>query len=286
VAQARSARKTWEATFALVTESERVAERLVDAGHATPDAVFRARADRSDVEQRLAEALETENAAARAFNQVLRRPLDTPVAQVADSLLVFELPVSEEEAIASALRRREELVQADAGIAAAKAGVRLATSSFLPSVSLALDYGFQGPDLSFGRNDDFAVASVVVSWNLFNGGQDLARRHSAQAESERLRLRRAELEDLVRLDVRQAYEAARVARDAIATADDRLEAARRTFQLLRRRYEEGLATQVEFLDARTSLTNAELNRLATVYRAGARYVELERAAALRNLPID
>ncbi len=283
VASARSARRTWESTLVLVTESERVAERLVEAGRATPDAVFRARAERSDVEQRLAEAREAEAAAARAFNQVLRRPLDTPVDEVADSLLQFDFTLTEDQAVASALARREELAQAEAGISAAEAGVRLASASFLPSVALAVDYGFQGRDLSFGRENDFAVASVVVWWNLFNGGRDLARRQSAQADAERLRLRRTELEDLVRLDVRQSYAAAVVARDAIATAEARLAAARRSFELVQRRYEEGLASQVEFLDGRTSFTNAELNRVLTIYRYATRYVDLERAAALRKL---
>jgi outer membrane protein TolC len=245
--------------------------------------VFRARADRSDVEQQLAEAREAENAASRAFNQVLRRPLDAPVDQISDSLLRFELTLTEEQAVANALTRREELPQAKAGIRAAEAGGRLATASFLPSVSLALDYGFQGSDLSFSRENDFAVASVVVSWNLFNGGRDLARRQSAQLEADRLRLRRTELEDLIRLEVRQAYEAAVVARNAITTAEARLAAAKRSFELVRRRYQEGVATQVEFLDARTSFTNSELNRTQTVYRYAIRYVELERAAALRRI---
>ncbi len=282
-AAARSARKTWEATLALVTENERVAGKLLEAGRATPDALFRARADRSDVEQRLADARETENAAARAFNQILRRPLDTPADEVPDSLLHFDIGFSEDEAVAGALAAREEVAAAGAGIRAADAGVRLANASFLPSVSVALDYGFQGRNLSFGSNNDYAVASVVVSWNLFNGGADLARRQSAQADAERLRLRRTELEDLVRLEVRQAYEAAVVARDAIATAEARRAAAERSFTLVRRRYEEGLASQVEFLDARTALTSAELNRTVTVYRYAIRYVDLERAAAMRRL---
>jgi outer membrane protein TolC len=285
VALARSARQVWESTLTLVTESERVASRLVEAGRATPDAVFRARADRSDVQQRLAEASETEAAAGRSFNQILRRPLDASVEPVADSLLRFELTLTEDQAVASALARREELAQGDAGIRAAEAGVRLATASFLPSVNLAFDYGFQGPDLSFGRDDDFAVASLVISWNLFNGGRDVARRQSAQFEAERLRLRRMELEDRVRLDVRQAYRAAVVARDAIVTAEARLAAAQRSFVLIRRRYQEGLASQVELLDARTSFTNAELNRVQTVYRYAGRYVDLERAAALRWLDL-
>ena len=283
VAAARSARGIWAATLALVTESERVATRLVDAGRSTPDVVFRARADRSEVEQRLAEARDDEDAAARAFNQLLRRPLETPVDELPDSLLRFELRLAEDEAVAVALARREELAQTTAGIRAADAGVRLATASFLPNVAVALDYGVQGQDLRLGRDEDYTVASVVLSWNVFNGGQDQARRQAAQADAQRLRLRRTELEDLVRLDVTRAYRAAVVARDAIATADAGLAAARRSFELVRRRYEEGLASQVEFLDARTAFTSAELNRVITVYRYAVRYVDLERAAALREL---
>ncbi len=283
VATARSARRTWEATLVLVTESERVATRLVEAGRATPDAVFRGRADRSDVEQRLAEARDAEDAAARAFNQLLRRPLATPVDELPDSLLRFELHLTEDEAITRALAGREELAQTDAGIRAADAGIRRATASFLPNVALALDYGVQGQDVRFSRDDDFAVASVVVSWNLFNGGQDAARRQAAQADAQQLRLRREELEELVRLDVTRAYRATIVARHAISTAEAGLAAARRNFELVRRRYEEGLANQVEFLDARTAFTNAELNRVITAYRYAMRYVDLERAAALRDL---
>lgn len=283
VGAARSARRTWEATLALVTESERVAQRLVDAGNATPDQVLRARADLSEIEQRLDEARQTEDAAARALNQILRRPLESPVAEMADSLLRFEIAVTEDQAVANALTKREELGQVEAGVHAANAGVRLASASFLPTLGVALDYGFQGSDLGFSGDDDFAVASIVLSWSLSLGGSDRARRTAARAEADRLRLRRTELEDLVQLDARQAYDAAVVARDAIATAEARLAAARRSFELVRRRYEEGLATQVEFLDARTTFTSADLNRSATVYRYAIRYVDLERAAALRDL---
>lgn len=281
---ARSVRRIWEATVVLVEESERVAQRLVEAGSATPDAVFRARAERSDVEQKLQEATEQEDAAVRAFNQLLDRPLETPVDSVAEASLRLPISLSEDEAVERALRGREELAGLQAGIGAAEASVRLATASFLPEVSLALDYGFQGQDLEFSRKHDFWMASLVFTWNAFDGGQGLARRQEARAEVNRLRTRRREVQDLIGLDVRQAYEAAVVAREAIGTAEDRLAAAQRTFELVRRRYEEGLATPIEFLDARTAYTNAELNRVFTVYRYAIRWVDLERAAALRDLP--
>ncbi|MGH7578334.1 MAG: TolC family protein, partial [Longimicrobiales bacterium] len=194
-----------------------------------------------------------------------------------------EPALTEDAAVASAIERREELAQVRAGMDAARSSVRLATASYLPSVALALDYGFQGNTVRFGSEDDFGVASIVVSWNPFSGGQHAARRQAAKADVQRLRARLAEAEDLVRLDVRQAHEAASVAFRAIETAEAQLAAARRSFQLVQRRWEEGLSSPIEFLDARTALTNAALNRSVTIYRYAIRHVDLERAAALRDL---
>jgi outer membrane protein TolC len=283
-AAARRVVETLEATLLLVQENERVAQRLTDAGRGTPDAVFRARAERAEVEQQLAEAQRGRDAAVRAFNQVLRRPLDAPVTGVPDSAFLQPLTIGVEEAVARALAEREELRQADAGILTGQAAERAALSTFLPSLALAVDYGFQGRDYAFRASDDFWMVSLVAQWNVFNGFGDAARRSAARHETERARTRRTEAADLVALEVRTAHEAAAVAWAAIATADARLAAAQRTFELVRRRYEEGVAGQIEFLDARTAFTGAQLNRILTVYTYATRRVELERAAALRVLP--
>src|SRR5260370_1035369 len=78
-ASARRAVEIYAASLALVQENERVAERLVAAGRATPEAVFRARADRSEIEQQLAEARQRDAAGAGVQNQILRRPLEAPL---------------------------------------------------------------------------------------------------------------------------------------------------------------------------------------------------------------
>jgi outer membrane protein TolC len=219
----------------------------------------------------------------RGLNRLLNRPLDTPVEAVPEDALDLPLPLTREEVVAQGLARREELREAASGVDAAGAQVRLSNAAFLPSIAVALDYGFQGRDLSFGPDDDYWTASVLVSWSLFNGGQDAARRDAAQAGLRQLELRRQEAEEEIRRDIVEAYEAARVARTSIATAQDRLAAARRSFELVRRRYEEGLASPVEFLDARTTLTRAELNRAITLHQYAIRWVDLERAAALRDI---
>lgn len=282
---ARRAADIYAAALTLVQENERVAGRLLAAGRATPEAVFRARADRSEIEQQLAEARQRHAAAVRVLNQTLRRPLDAEIDDIPDSAFNLPLTISPDSAVAHALAGREELRQVDAGIRTGQAGVRAATAAFLPNISVALDYGFQGRDVEFRSSRDYWVASLVVSWNIFSGGGDAARRAAAVLEVERARTLRQDLEDRITLEVRTAYDAALVARAAIATADDRLAASRRTFELVRRRYEEGAASPIELVDARTSLTSAELNRVVTAYQYAIRYVDLERAAALREIPL-
>lgn len=282
---ARAARvvELYRSTLPLLDENLRVAERLVARGTATPDAVLRARAERGETQQALAEAEVRNQAALRRFNQLLNRDLDTPVEVLPDSALAFAMTVDEDQAVRRALAGREELRQSDAGIAAAESQLRLAGAARLPTVALAVDYGFQGRDYRPSADEDFAMASLVVQWNAFNGGQTGARRQQARIAADQARTGRAQAEQQIELQVRTAFRAAQVARGAIATAEDRLAAARRTYELVERRYQEGIAPQIELIDARTAFTSAGLNLILTRYDYAARWVEVERAAALRQL---
>lgn len=288
--QAAAARRqvdVYEAALAVVAENERVAERLLAAGSATPEAVHRARADHADLQQQLDEARDQSAAAARELNRILRRPLEQqPIELIADSVFDLPLDLSADAAVERALARREELRQADAGVSTAQAGKRVATAALMPSAAFAFDYGYQGSDLALREDEHYWSASVVVSWSVFNSGRDLAARAGAGYDLDRARARRNEVADLVAVDARNAQQAAAVAHDAVATAETRLEATRRTYTLVRRRFEEGAASSFELVDARAALTSAELNRVLTAYRYAIRWVDLERAAALRDLSLE
>jgi outer membrane protein TolC len=184
----------------------------------------------------------------------------------------------------AASSRREEHDMAIAAIDGARAAQRASTSAFLPTVAVALDYGVQGNRYAFDRNHDVAVGSVVLQWNLFNGGQDDARRQGAAAVREGAGLQRAEIERQIALDVRTSWDAVQVARETLVAATARLTAARATFTLVDRRYAEGLASHLEWSDARAQYTAAQLNEVMTRYMLAARGVDLERAAALRTIP--
>ncbi|MBI5836165.1 MAG: TolC family protein [Candidatus Eisenbacteria bacterium] len=275
-----------ESALNLVQENERVAGKLLAAGRATPEAVHRARADRAEVAQQLDDARVRASAAARELNRVAGRADGAPVEDLPDSSFDLPLGVGAEEAVRSALTRREELAQADAGSRAARAAVRAATGTFLPNVSAAFDLAYQGERWGLRSKDRSWSASLVASWDLFRGGSDLARRAAARAGAERAELDRRDAAERIAVEVRNAHEAARVGRDALATADTRADAARHTYSMVRRRYEEGTASPLELTAARTQLTTAEINRVLTLYRYAILRVDLERAAALRDLPAE
>ena len=286
-ARASLAADLYAATVPLLDEALRVSERLLTAGKVTPDNVLRARAEQAAVVQQRDAARQLASAARQQFNYLAGRPIDAPMTLFADSLLAFDDRYTRTADLTAArtkaLAAREELVQLDRAADAVDGQRRLARAAYLPSVSVALDYGFQGNAIRFDSNRDFAVGSVVLSWNLFNGGQDRARVQQAALGRAALGAQREDAARSITLQVSVAHDAAGVARTAITTATERLTAASRTFDLVQRRFSEGLASQLELLDARTALTAAQVNRLITTYDFYQRVVEFERAGALSPL---
>jgi outer membrane protein TolC len=285
-ARSRQVVEVLEATDVLVREQLRVTERLLANGKVTADARHRAIAEKSAVDQQIAEAEQKHAAAARYLNFLLNRPADAAIAAPADTVLVFPEAPALDGALARARAAREELHQAEFGIRAASAQERLARSSNLPSLSLAVDYGIQGNEYHFDSRNDFAMASLVVQWNVFDGLQGAARRQEAAADGQRARVQRQELEQQIELQVRQAYDALQTVHRSLQAAQDRVTSARRSFELVARRYDEGMASPIELLEARTAYTAAQINQVLTRHEYGVRYIELERVAALRDLDAD
>lgn len=276
--------ETLEATVPLLDENVRVSERLIGAGQATPDVLLRARAERSELQQQIEEAHRQRSAAQRGFNLLRNRDEDTPIALADDSTLMHVDTLSRAALLAHALTHREELAQAGSGITLARAQQRMASAAYLPSVALAASYGVQGDRYRFNTRNDVGLASLVMQWNAFNGGQDAARREQASATRTEAEYRRREAERAIALQLGNAYDAVQSARSTLTTASDRLASAERAFSLVQRRFAEGLATPVEFLSARTAFTSAAINQVITRFTFATRVVELERAAALRSLP--
>ena len=283
--KARSSTDIVAASEALLRENLRVNQSLFDNGKITEDQVLRAHAELLQVEQ---QKREIENLATQAqsyFNFLLNRELLTPI-----DLRRAQRPGRRDTALeqlwTDALHRRPEVGQVEQLASASTEQVNVSRKQRWPMLSLGVDAGTQGEDYRFGDGYNFGTASLIFTWKLFDGGGDAARVRQAQATQRQLVLRQEEIAQQIRLEVQQAFDRLQTARDSLSTAAARSEAARAAFRIASRKRDEGVINQVEFIDARSALTSAELNQNLTQFNVLARRAELEYATSSGELPLD
>ncbi len=269
-------------TEMLLDENLRVSQSLFDNQKATEEVVFRARAELSALKQQRAEADRNAALAKSYFNFLLNRPLESAI-EIGDEAALVNEDLSLEAATARALERRDELQQLAFGVEAASRAVTLNRAAFLPELNLVADYGFQGEKYNFGSDDDYWMVSGILSWNLFNGFQDKARVQQAKLAADQLSTRRQELEQQIRLQSEEAWRNLEVARASSAAAADRLQSARKSFDIIERKYREGISPQIEYLDARNTLTAAGINDIVVRYDFRIRLAQFRQITAAVDL---
>ncbi|MCA9735567.1 TolC family protein, partial [candidate division KSB1 bacterium] len=199
------------------------------------------------------------------FNFLLNRPLQENIKVSESDYINQNLAISPEKAEQMALQNRQEIVQMRHAISAAQGNYNLVKSRFYPGLSLVVDYGFQGEKYSFTEKDDYWMASLVLSWNLFNGFQDQAKKEQARLAKQQLQARHYELQNQIRMQVKDALLTLKVSRDVLQSAAEQEKYASESFKIITKKYEQGMANHLEFLDARVSMTNAQINKIMKQY---------------------
>ena len=265
-------------TEALLIENHRVSQSLFDHDKVTRAVVLRAEAELHAFHQQQAEADKNHHLAKAYFNFLLNRPLDTEIA-VADFSFDNALPALFKEAEDRALEQREEIKQLTETVHIMESQVTIAKSKFLPGISAVVDYGYQGETYRFGRDDEFWMANLVASWNLFNGFQDKYKIDQTRMQKNSARLKLEEVKQQIRLQVMETAFNLNTSVRHIETAQAQLKAARKSYELVEVQYREGMISHIEYIDARNRLTQAEVNAIVARYEFQIRLAECEKAAA-------
>jgi outer membrane protein len=275
-----------QASLSLLEENLRVNESLFRNGKITQDQVLRARAELLAVVQQLRDARNGQSQARSYLNFLRNHPLDEELIPAAVEGEVARTVHDLAALRTAALANRPELEQLDRAAKAAEARVQLARADLKPTLSLGVDGGTQGEEYEFGRGRNFGMISLVLNWQFFDGGANRAEARSARAAARQAATRRDEVALQIQLEVQQALDRLETTSDSLTTAQARAEASRAGFRIASRKRDEGVINQVEFIDARSSLTSAELNLNVTRFDLLARQAELDYATAAGTLPLD
>jgi len=274
-----------DASVVLLNENLRVNESLFRNGKVTQDQVLRARAELLQVEQQSRDARNLAAQAQSYLNFLLNRPLETPLENAEVEANITATTRALAELRQAALDNRPEIAELTHLTRASEAQTGVAKAELWPTLSLGADGGIQGEEYEFGRGSNYYTVSLLLNWNLFDGGARRAVVRQSNAIARRTATQLTELTQQVQLEVQQSLDRLNTSADSLATAAARSEAARAGFRIASRKRDEGVISQVEFIDARSSLTGAELNLNVTRFEVLARQAELDYATAAGALPL-
>jgi outer membrane protein len=169
--------------------------------------------------------------------------------------------------------------QAEAQVAAARAGVRSARAPYLPTVSAGYSRGGSGFDPRFGFGDDpynyQGSLRLSLSYPLFNQfarEEGVVRARVAEDNAD-AQLRDARL--AARQQVVQALGALRTAQQQVEIQRASVAAAEEDLRVQRQRYEVGASTLLDQLTSQTQLSQARAQLIQARYNARVARAQLE-----------
>jgi len=197
----------------------------------------------------------------------------------------FEL--DENALITAAKQDRAELKMAKDNENAAKSQLSASGADNYPTLSADLSYGYKNgylPELEAIKQN--TVAAAQLSFPLFNGLKTYNQVAESKANYAAARERSLEAEDMIVAEVRQAVSEARASMDKIKATELHVQLAQEALKQAKVRYESGVITNLDLLNAETSLAQANFLRLQALYNYTLSRVALNKAVGAELLKQD
>jgi outer membrane protein TolC len=238
------------------------AEARYSAGVVTKNEVLEADVTLADSRQRYLTADNLRSLRASRLNSLLLRPLNDPV-QLEEVKKTPSAGITLEEAWVVAESESPEIRVIDAGILAKEESIRSVQAEYMPNFFLSGGYEYQQNQYMVHQDNWSLIAGVNI--NLSSGGATSSRVGMGKGELLSLRITRDKIVDAVRLDVKSAYLDLQSSAQKIDVMKTSVAQAEENLRLQRLRYQEGVGTAIEVLDAVTLLSTAETNSWRALY---------------------
>ncbi|MFN0104867.1 MAG: TolC family protein [Bryobacteraceae bacterium] len=270
--RAEASLRVAQANLTLAESLRKLAFDQKEAGTGTGIEVLRAEVQMANERQRLT-LLENERRRAhlqlaRLLNLGLDRELD-----LTDPLAMPESAIPAlDEALAAAQESRKDLSAQTLREQSARRSYDAVKWERLPSVYAFGDYGAIGLDI------ESAVATrtygATLRLPIFDGGRRDARRAEAAILLRQDELRTQDLRKQVELDVRLALDSIASAARQVQVSEEGVQLAERELAQAQRRYEGGVTSNIEVVDAQTRTERARDNRVMALFQYNQARIDL------------
>lgn len=209
-------------------------------------------------------------------------PVSVPPLEISIDDVVEKWPLTLEASIVLAYQNRAELEQQLAQRDISEQLRRQELSVLGPQVDLFANYLISDTLTTTDSFNDTYQVGVQVSMALFEGGAARARARQQELNANIAERNFEETRNGVRLAVENAYYALQSNFTNIDTARVAVNQAQRALDLANLRFDAGVGTQLDILNAQSELTDAEVNLVQALVGYNRSLAELERAVS--NIP--
>lgn len=227
--------------------------------------VLRSEVELANAQQNYITASNQYDVAEATLNNIIGTPLGTTL--LLKDRLQYE-PYENDMAycLAYSEQHRPELKQAEYAVDSAEAALVVARSGHMPKVyaNASNNWGGNGSDWP-GDDDENWSVGVTASMNVFDSGVTWSKIHAAQENLAKAKESQRQIKDNVELEVRTDYLSMREAEKRITTAQVAVASAEEDYHIAVVRYQAGVGTNIDVMDAQEALTQAKTNYYQALY---------------------
>ncbi len=169
-----------------------------------------------------------------------------------------------EDSIILAFKNRPEIKQQLVRRSISEQQQIVAAAADSAQVNLFANYNIgKNINSSFSAQDDYSLGARL-SWNFWDGGAAKSRSYQEKVNQEISENQFTTTRNQVRFEVEQAYNSLGTNRQNIATSTQALQQAEESLKLARLRFQAGVGTQTDVIQAQTELARARGNRVTAI----------------------
>lgn len=254
---------TIEQALATARSHLKMVKSRFESGFVVKSDLLRARVHIAELEQQRLQA-DSQIQIARAFlNSVMGVPIGSyfELSSPLETDREIDGPLKKWSDLA--LQQRPDFQQIKIQESIAREEIEKSISAQYPSVNLVGNYEFNSEDFT-GGGDSYNVGAII-NFNLYSGRRLSARTTQARALLRQVQARKMNMEQGILVQTQQAFLEAQSAQKRIRVAQDAVAQAEEALRIIRNRYDGGLFTIVDLLDAELSLQRAHSNRFRAVH---------------------
>lgn len=252
-----------------------------DVGVVAKVDVLRSEVELANAQQELMKAENNYEIALATLNNTIGLDLGTKII-VDEDFTQNEYINTMEYCLDYSLEHRPEILQAEKSVDAAKSNIMSARSGYIPTITLNASNGWARDKFPGNERDSWSV-SAVVNINIFDSNITRGAVNAAQGNLVQREASYIQTKDSVALQVRSNYLSLREAERRISTAFTAIAKAKEDYKISLVRYQAGVGTNTDVLDAQVALTTAETNYVQALYDYNTFWAKLENSM---GVPVD